>query len=329
MKIRAIVLLVLGAIVVSACGLEKDPVVIFDDAWLAYEEQYGGFDQRAVDWDAAYETWRAELDHESSEDELYAAICGLLAELNDGHVRAIAPGRLLCHSSRVRREKDGWDLYDADRFREHYLDPGYTVDGASTWGTLGDRAVYFQADYIIDDFASIDQALAAAESRGVPLIVDLRHNPGGDFTGAYNVLSEWVVDETPAIRSRTRNGPRRDSFDAWHTWSLRGGGSEPSVPVGVLTDRFTISAAERAVWLFRAIPGVALFGEPTNGSIATMLGRQLLNGWMIAIPVQETEGPDGEVFEGVGITPDFAGADDPATEDVDELIELALEVLGG
>jgi carboxyl-terminal processing protease len=171
--------------------------------------------------------------------------------------------------------------------------------------------------------AEVEEARANAETG---LVVDLRHNFDGDFTFVRNELADWTAVDVPVFRSRTRNGPDRGSFDAWTDWAIEGEGATSEVPVVVLTDRYTLSAGERATMMFRALPGVTVIGEPTNGSISTMIGQELANGWFVTIPVQEVEGPGGEVWEGVRIPPAIEVLEDLGTAE-DDVLEAALALL--
>jgi C-terminal processing protease CtpA/Prc len=133
------------------------------------------------------------------------------------------------------------------------------------------------------------------------------------------------------FRSRTRNGPDRDAFTEWTTWSLEPRGQHRDLRIVLLTDRFAISAGERAAMALQALPDTVTLGEPTNGSFATMIGRELPNRWGLALPVQEVLWPDGDGSpEGVGLPVDETILNDPAdlANGTDAVLDRALEILG-
>lgn len=303
---------------------EADALAVFDDVWSAFDERYGPFDQRGIDWDGARDEWRPTLTAQSTDAELWDALTGMLAETNDGHVQLYAPDREHWFANDVYRERIGDERFDRARVRADYLggDPDAEEEDVFLRGRIG-GAAYVWFGIVGPWVAEVEEARADAETG---LIVDLRHNFGGDFTFVRSELADWTEEDVPVFRSRTRNGPDRGDFDAWTDWAIEGAGAASDVPVVVLTDRYTLSAGERTTMMFRALPGVTVIGEPTNGSISTMIGQELVNGWYVTIPVQEVEGPGGEVWEGVGIPPELEVLDDLATPE-DEVLEAALALL--
>jgi carboxyl-terminal processing protease len=318
------------ALAFAGCAPEPTALEVFDAAWGAFDARYGPFDQRDIDWDAARATWRPTLAPAAGDDTLWDTLTGMLAELDDGHVQLYAPGRAHWYANAVYRERIGDERFDEDRLRAAYLDGGGEDLHDDT--VLAGRirgAEYVWLRVIGGGALELEAARQRAERRGAGLIVDLRHDGGGDFTWARAALSAWTDRDVPVFRSRTRSGPVRGTFDAWTDWAIPGEGAPVQVPVAVLTDRFTISAGERATLMLRELPGVTLIGEPTNGSIATMIGQELPNRWYVTLPVQEVEGPRGEVWEGLGVPPDLEVLDDLATPEVDEVLEAALALVGG
>ena len=97
----------------------------------------------------------------------------------------------------------------------------------------------------------------------------------------------------------------------------------------VLTDRYTISAGERAVMAFRALPQVTIVGDTTNGATSTMIGRELANGWNYSIATQKVKLFDNQSYEGIGIAPDIRVINSLSdlANGKDAALEKALEVL--
>lgn len=314
----------------AACAPAPDALQVFDATWDDFDARYGPFAQRSVDWDDVREHWRAQLDADADDAALWDVLTGMLAELDDGHVQLYAPDRPHWFSSRVYRERIGDERWDLERVRTRYLDGGGEVGPHDAW-LLGTTrgATYVHLPFIGSNVEVLADARARAERGGVGLIVDLRHDHGGDYTFMLDALADWTDEDVPVFRSRTRSGPERGTFGPWVDWAIAGEGEPLDVPVVVLVDRYTLSAGERATLMLRALPGVTLVGEPTNGSLATMIGRELPNGWFVTLPVQEVEDPDGAVHEGVGVPPDVTVLDDLGTPDIDEVMEAALGLLGG
>lgn len=310
---------------------ERGAEAVFEDLWRNYDEMYGCFELRDVDWDDAYTRYRPQVYDGMSDDELYDVLTRMLAETDDGHVHLTTPGRQRWSANQIYRESIGFDRFDRALIRDRYLGGDVRSDPGEEFilGELGGGVTYIHFAWISDQFPIMSEVRAQAEAAGGGLVLDLRHNGGGDFTWALHTLAEWSATTRPVFRSRTRDGPERDDFSPWFEWSIEGRGADVDFPVVVLIDRFTISAGERAVMALATLDDVTFLGEPTNGSISTTVGRELVNGWYMSVSTQEVLSPDGSTLEGVGFQPDELIVNDPATlaAGVDEVLERALELL--
>jgi C-terminal processing protease CtpA/Prc len=76
------------------------------------------------------------------------------------------------------------------------------------------------------------------------------------------------------------------------------------VPLVVLTDDFTVSAAETATMALRALPGTVQIGQPTRGVLSDRLEKVLPNGWTFSLSNEVYMDPKGKIFEGAGVPPD-------------------------
>src|SRR5690606_17448785 len=133
----------------------------------------------------------------------------------------------------------------------------------------GENIGYIFFDHVGDNFSVLNDFLNTYAS-ATGLIVDLRHNDGGDFTYCFNEMGR-LTDETRFVfRSRTKNGPGPGDYTPWKDWSIRPEGAYLDKPIVVLTDRYTISAGERAVMAFMTLPNVTTVGDTTNGAHGTM-----------------------------------------------------------
>jgi hypothetical protein len=292
-----------AALLTAACAPNPTPTESFDSLWDAFDERYGGFHQRGIDWDALGDAHRARVHDDMSDEELAVVMQDMLTPLDDGHVRLIRPDQVSWPSNRVYRERIDDDLFDLDLILDN-LDEGWSrsEDGEGyVYGTLcGTRYVHF--GYTADQLMVIDRVLDGGTE---PLIIDARHMGGGDSTWALAAIERLTAERVDVFRVRTRNGPDRHDYTDRSTWDLRPRGEHDDRPIVVLTDRYTISAAERMVLALRELPQVTTMGVPTNGAQATVITHVLENGWIAMVPVQEVEGLDGAVYEGPGIPPDI------------------------
>lgn len=324
---RTTLLFVASLMTLQAIGCASPvppPTVTFDAMWEEMSAMYGPFEIRNVDWDDSYDRYRPLVHDSMSDDELFTVIADMLAETDDGHISLITPGRQLWSANQNRREQIGFHRFDLDLVREGYLHGDYETDAwdGYTLGHLDDGSTYIHLPYVSDQMPIMGRVRELADVSG-RLVIDLRHNGGGDLTWAFEELAKWSSTDRPAYRSRTRNGPARDDFSGWHEQSVEGRGDDITFPIAVLTDRFTISAGERMVLGLAVLDRVTFLGEPTNGAVSTTVGREMLNGWYMTVSTQEVFNLDGTTIEGLGFLPDVEVINDEA--DMANGIDAALD----
>lgn len=309
----------------------NDPEAIFDNLWSVYNESYGPTNERHIDWNALYATYRPQVNASSSDDELWNALTGMIAHLDDGHVNLLAPGREGFNSNSIRRHEIGDSLFNLDIIRSNYLEPGFDEgeEDAYVYGKLkGVNIGYIYFDYVGDNFFVMNDFLdQQQDSDGI--IIDLRHNQGGDFTYCYSESGRLTNERRLAFSSRTKNGTGPDDFTDWKEWYFEPSGTYFNKPIVVLMDRYTISAGERAVMGFQTLPNVTMIGDTTCGAHATMIGRELANGWYFTIPTQNTLLPDGQTYEGIGLIPDIRFVNEMVDirQGIDRTLERAIQEL--
>ena len=284
----------------------NNPEAIFENLWKVYNEDYGPFNERGVDWNALYDVYRPQVHAGTTDDELFEVLTSMLAHLNDGHVNLIAPGRDGFNSNYLRNNKIDDDLFDEEVVKNNYLETGYTIlVDEYFYGTIKNENIgYMYFNNVGDNFFVLNEFLDQfKDAEGI--IIDMRHNHGGDFTYCYSECGRLVDERRLAFSSRTKNGPGPNDFSDWMEWYIEPEGTYFNKPIVVLTDRYTISAGERSVMALRTLPNVTVLGDTTSGALATIIGRELANGWYTSLPIQNTLLPDGQSYEGIGIPPEI------------------------
>ena len=152
------------------------------------------------------------------------------------------------------------------------------------------------------------------------IILDLRGNPGGIVSEAVDVasifLEEGVVVTIEGLHSprRSTRPPVTPSPTCPSTcWSTATRASASEIVSGALQDH------ERAT----------LIGETTFGKGLVQIVTPLSNGGALKMTTAVYLTPNGRDINEVGIEPDVIAPDDPATTDVDEGVEAALELITG
>ena len=143
-------------------------------------------------------------------------------------------------------------------------------------------------------------------------MLDLRHNGGGLVEEARLVASIFLADG-PIVTTRGRTQPTI-------TLTAAGDAISPAIPVVVLVDRGTASAAEIVAGALQDRHRATIVGTHTFGKGVFQEVRPLSNGGALDITVGEYFLPSGRnlggggIKQGAGITPDVA-ASAPADRD--------------
>jgi carboxyl-terminal processing protease len=143
------------------------------------------------------------------------------------------------------------------------------------------------------------------------VILDLRENGGGLLDEAVNVASIFVPDGT-IVSTDGRNQPRQ-------VYVAKGGAISPKIPVVVLVDRGTASAAEIVTGALQDRHRADVVGTHTFGKGVFQEIQPLSNGGALDITVGEYFTPSGHnlggggVREGEGLKPNVYAIDNPHT----------------
>lgn len=341
--VRAMVLMV--TVLVAACGPsmvgddpEADPETVFEQFWEDFDRYYAHFQIKDVDWDAMYQYHRPRVGPATTDDELFEVLSDMIVELEDGHVYLAGDKRRALSSAHLRSSRRD---FDATLVRGDYLDEprSPTEGGEFFYGTIGDDIGYLRVatlsggegvgDNVKGWVEGVEKAVGRlTDTRG--MVVDLRNNSGGRAFNAKFIAGLFATERRPFMITRSRSGPNHDDFTPPRYWHAEpNGGVTYDNPVVVLTNRASFSAAEWLTLGLRQYDHVVHMGTHTGGGLAMFLPRQLPNGWMVTVSVQDARGPEGRSFERVGIPPQqyLENGDRHLEEGRDMMLEQAVEYL--
>ena len=285
---------------------KNNPEALFEDLWTTFKTDYAPFEERGVNWDEQYQIFRHQVNSSTSDEELKNIIKLLLRTLNDGHVSFTTPNDNIFYSNITIDQRIDDELFDIDLVKSKYMQGDFRENGfgLNTYGWIGDIG-YWHIEAIGENMLEFDDILNHFES-ATGLIVDLRHNKGGDFTFALSEFGRFTDKEHFVFRSKTKNGKGPDDYTEWYDWSISPAGEYYDKPIVLITDRYTVSAGERTAMAFKTLSNVTHIGDTTNGAIATKIAKELANGWFYTIVTQKTEFADGISYEGIGLIPDIS-----------------------
>ena len=189
----------------------------------------------------------------------------------------------------------------------------------------GDVAVIRLASFSSGAHGELYAAIQKAEKDGAKGIVfDLRGNPGGLVSEARLVASAFLEDGE-IVTTRGRNVPTR-------TLNATGDPVAPDIPVVVLVDKGSASAAEIVAGALQDRDRAELVGERTYGKGVFQEITPLRNGGALDITVGQYFTPSGRnlggrgTSRGSGLQPDVKAKDDADTER-DEALDRAVREL--
>jgi len=148
------------------------------------------------------------------------------------------------------------------------------------------------------------EALQQVEDGGYSgLILDLRLNPGGGLDATVQVTS-MCLDGGNVLTQVDRDGIEIP-YDA------RSGGEATEIPIVILVGPNSASGSEVLAGALRDHGRAQLVGEQTFGKGSVNHLRELSNGGALYVTIARWLTPNGDLIEGVGLTPDVQVASTP------------------
>ena len=168
----------------------------------------------------------------------------------------------------------------------------------------------------VEVVAALKELQAAAISG---LVLDLRGNAGGLVEPAITTASQFLRDGV-VLFEQSRDAEERAR-------PVRDGGIATDIPMVVLVDGGTASAAEIVAGALQDYDRAPLIGEPTFGKGAVQLIYDLSDGSSLHVTSALWLTPNRHQIEGEGLTPDVSVSRGDGSED--EQIARAVAVLRG
>ena len=301
---------------------ERNALVDFDILNHTFVENFAHFDSRLEgglsEWNMKATDLRANLDSNSTDEELVSAFEALLVPLDDYHTWVRDENGFLVWSHEFLWEFqeefkqqtaiDDWETYQQEKiitpWRENagsYLNTLNVESSGLAWGRTKEGNVgYMSLTTIPNDiftFAPEFEAALNALRDTDALILDIRVNPGGSDETALLIASHFTSEPFLAFTKQASGGELVDVY------------VEPSEPVYerpvvMILSRSSYSAAETLPLSMMELPQMMLLGRNSGGSYSE-LPKTLPNGWAFSLFAEVYLSPDGIDYDQVGIPPDI------------------------
>ena len=323
---------------VKAQSTAASPEAVFDTLWDMLDQRYALFLAKSIDWQKLRDVYRPRIVTDMTEEELFVVLTDMLSHLNDNHVILVAQslGRDFS-AGYIGPYIEDMGLEGALRFLQQHPLPGRYYknaprtleEGVFQYGWVDQDVGYihfigFQA--AAGNAAAMDSILKDFSSARA-LIVDVRYNSGGDDRVG-KIIADCFADKRRLYMvTRDRSGPGYDDFSEPRYWHVNPASRTFTMPIILLANRFSLSAAENFVLAMRVLPHVTVVGDFTSGCFADMVWFDLPNGWRCSYSRNYFVDYEGRCWEGIGVPPDIMIRGAEPEGETDHALEVALALL--
>ncbi len=290
--------------------VNNDPVSNFEELWQSFDQMYGGFETKKINWDSLYQVYRPTVSEFSSDEDLYLTITSMLDALNDSHVFLFPTNPdLQGYTSGILGKLKTYSDFKLSVVKANYLTEKLTSGESMTYGLLENNLGYIHFGHFNENEKqyreSLEKMITHFENTN-GLIIDIRGNEGGTDQNAVYVAGHFAKERKAVFKFRLRNGVNHSDFTPFSEYFVQPEGkTQYNKSIVVLTNRFTISAAETFALSMRRHDEVTIIGDTTTGAFSDVIRKELPNGWAYGISVGDWRNFEGKSFEGIGLPPDI------------------------
>ncbi|MCJ7623475.1 MAG: S41 family peptidase [Anaerolineaceae bacterium] len=321
---------------------EVNPEYNFEVFWQYFAENYAFFEQRGVDWEEVYRTYRLMVTQKTTNAKLVDVISKAIHTLNDPQITLEVDGQqaitmkshpLGSHWQREFNSTAFPDLYPKGIPSLYKAVHSHILLGLSKsalnhqmiWGKIRPYIGYLNVFALMDMFADVDlhrhggfeavnneYLIAVRNVMSVimddfrdmkAVILDLRFTSGGHEAASVIIANHFADQDRLAYIKKAVSG--NDFTEPQEVYIRPEGEFQFSGPIALLTSEVTANAAEIFIHCMMARPHVVRVGNKTSGMVSHMLQKQLPNGWKIRLPNEVYQTANGNVYQGIGILPDL------------------------
>lgn len=313
-------------------AVPNDPISNFEEMWNGYDQYYGLFQVKNVDWNAVYAQYRPQITEQTTDAELKTIFHAMIDPLNDNHTFIITD------ENEPRIESGIFDTLKIQTDFSLDVIPEYVHDlkhfgAAIDYGKLDDNIGYIHfGDFIPSQkyFQDAIDVILSEIGHIHGLVIDIRDNPGGNDATAQYVAGRFAEERALYMNVRKKSGPGPNDFSQTIPWFVEPtGGTRFTEPIVLLTSRWTQSAGETFTLAMQELSNVTQLGDYTSGAFSDNIARELPNGWFCFMSIGDYKASDGKSYEGIGVKPDvlLVNTKEDILSGKDKELEKAMELL--
>jgi len=319
-------------IVAAGCGSHSQPNAPtvaaddfrgqFNELWSTFDRVYPYFIHKGVNWNALKTEFEPRAAAATSEDQLIGILQAMLAPLHDQHVVLTGPGNTVVRTY-VPNDFVNWN---ADVWRQYMARAtASTTRGVAVSAVMNGVAYIAVGSWNPNQLnvADLDAFVDGFRDRPA-LIVDVRMNPGGDDSLAFQFAGRFAASTTTLGYVQFRGGPGHGDFTPLQARMFSPRGSfQFTRPVLLLVGRFCASSTEGFISAMRELPNVTVAGDRTGGATGNPQTFALGGGWSYSVSRWIQYTANMQVIEDQGIRPavvvpaspaDFQSGRDPVLD---------------
>lgn len=298
----------------------------FEALWTILDEKYCLFDDKQINWDDIHEEYTQKISgiEERNKVELFDTLASMIDKLEDGHVN-------LYSDFDVSSSSKWYDNYPAN-FNSSVLFgkyiTSYRTAGGMQYTTLNGNIGYIRYSSFSSGFneSNLRSIFVSFPADCKAVIIDVRHNGGGDITNALKLASIFFEENTIIGYQQHKIGKAHDEFSDFEEILVETAltGVKWLKPVVVLSNRRSYSATNLFITGMKICKTCTIIGGKSGGGGGMPMSYELPNSWLIRFSSVKMTDTDYKSIED-GIEPDIEINN--TTEGTDSILEYAINYI--
>ncbi|MBS1557375.1 MAG: S41 family peptidase [Bacteroidetes bacterium] len=317
-----------------------EPQVTFEAFWKLFNNHYGLFKVKKLNWDSVGNLYRNRVTATTSEEELYQLFGEMILLLGDNHVNLypttatgflpVFPGGLLKRKdgvSKIYKVQEDYSAEAVKKYVQHWKDTSPNVHYGMLNGNIG--YININGTDAMKTIKKIMPRVLTELQACKAIVVDVRAFYGGMDAVSQYIAGCFANERKSYLITKKRNGENTTDFTHSLTWYVQPQPMTYTGQVVVLSSVFTQSAGETFLLAMHELSNVRVLGDTTAGSYSDNPTFELPNGWMISLSVGDYRAANGKSYEGIGTAPDEykVATKIELLQGKDVLLEYALQYL--